>query len=73
MRNIRKSKRRHIKIFKKDFKIIEWGSKIIKYRFFFLIMHLRLYDYQAEASRYRKGLKHFKNRVNTNQNQTLHS
>ena len=33
-----------------------WGSKVRKYRlfFFFLIMCLSLYDYQAKASRYRK-------------------
>ena len=34
---------------------------------------LRLYDYQAKASRYRKGLTYLKNRATTNQNQTLHS
>ena len=34
---------------------------------------LSLYDYQAKASRYRKGLMCFKNRATTNQNQTLHS
>ena len=36
-------------------------------------MHLHLYDYQAKASRYRKGLTFLKNRATTNQNQTLHS
>ena len=37
------------------------------------MMCLSLYDYQAKASRYRKGLTHLKNRATTNQNQTLHS
>ena len=52
-----------------------WGRKVRTYRFFFLIliMYLSLYDYQAKASRYRKGLTHLKNRANTNQSQTLHS
>ena len=36
-------------------------------------MCLSLYNYQAKASRYRKGLKYLKNRATTNQNQTLHS
>ena len=36
-------------------------------------MCLSLYDYQAKASRYRKGLTYLKNRATTNQNQTLHS
>ena len=36
-------------------------------------MCLSLYDYQAKASRYRKGLMCLKNRAATNQNQTLHS
>ena len=48
--------------------------KIIQYRFFFfiLMMCLSLYDYQAKASRYRKGLTYLKNRATANQNQTLH-
>ena len=37
------------------------------------MMCLRLYDYQAKASRYRKGLMCLKNRATTSQNQTLHS
>ena len=37
------------------------------------MMCLSLYDYQAKASRYRKGLTCLKNRATTNQNQTLHS
>jgi len=37
------------------------------------MMYLRQYDYQAKASRYRKGLTYSKNRATTNQNQTLHS
>ena len=31
-----------------------------------------LYDSQAKASRYRKGLMYLKNRATTNQNQTIH-
>ena len=31
------------------------------------MMCLSLYDYQAKASRYRKGLKYLKNRATTNQ------
>ena len=37
------------------------------------MMSLSLYDYQAKASRYRKGLTYLRNRATTNQNQTLHS
>ena len=37
------------------------------------MMFLCLYDYQAKASRYRKGLKYLKNRATANQNGTLHS
>ena len=33
---------------------------------------MSLYDYQAKASRYRKGLTYLKNRATTNQNQILH-
>ena len=36
-------------------------------------MCLSLYDYQAKASQYRKGLTCVENRATTNQNQTLHS
>ena len=36
-------------------------------------MCLSLYDYQAKASRYRKGLMCLKNRAATNQIQTLHA
>ena len=36
-------------------------------------MCLSLHDYQAKASRYRKGLTYLKNRATTSQNQTLHS
>ena len=36
-------------------------------------MCLSLYDFQAKASRYRKGLTYLKNRATTNQKQTLHS
>ena len=51
-----------------------WGRKVRKYRFFFfLIMCLNVYDYQAKASRCRKGLTYLQNRATTNQIQTLHS
>ena len=51
-----------------------WGRKVRKYRFFLILMMcLSLYDYQAKASRYRKGLTCLKNQATTNQNQTLHS
>ena len=35
-------------------------------------MCLSLYDCQANASRYRKGLTYLRNRITANQNQTLH-
>ena len=40
-----------------------WGRKVRKDRFFFsfLMMCLSLYDYQAKAIRYRKGLTCLKN------------
>ena len=43
-----------------------WGKKVRKYRLFFftLMMCVSLHDYQAKASRYRKGLK---NTATTNQ------
>ena len=37
------------------------------------MMCLSLHDYQAKASRYRKGLTYLKNRTTTNQNQILYS
>ena len=37
------------------------------------MMCMSLYDYQAKASKYRKGLTCLKNRATKNQNQTLHS
>jgi len=50
------------------------GRKVRKYRFFFIFrMCLNIYDSQAKASRYRKGLTYLKNRESTNQNRTLHS
>ena len=36
-------------------------------------MSWSLYDYQAKASTYRKGLTYLKNRATANQNQTIHS
>ena len=52
-----------------------WGRKVKKYRFFdfILMICLSLYDYQAKAERYRKGLNCLKNSATTNQKQTLHS
>ena len=49
-----------------------WGRKVKKSRLSFFIC-LSLYDYQAKASRYRKGLTYLKKRATTNQNQTLPS
>ena len=37
------------------------------------MMCFNLYDYQAKAGGYRKGLTYFKNRATTNPNKTLHS
>ena len=37
------------------------------------MMCLILYDYQAKASRYEKGLANLKNRATTNKNQILYS
>ena len=49
------------------------GKKIQTLFFLYIyIMCLSLYDYQAKASRYRKGLTYLKNRATANQNQTLH-
>ena len=45
------------------------GKESKKIKTFFL----SLYDYQAKASRYRKGLIYLKNTSTTDQNQTLHS
>ena len=36
-------------------------------------MYFNLYDYQAKASKYRKGLTYLKNSSTTNKNQTIHS
>ena len=44
-----------------------WGRKVRKSKlffFFFLIMCLSLYDYEAKASRYRKGLTYLKKKGN---------
>ena len=49
-----------------------WENKVRKSRLFFR-MCLSLYDYQAQESRYRKGLTYWKNRETTNQKQTVHS
>ena len=45
------------------------GRKV-KSNLFFKIMCLSLYDYQAKASRYRKGLTCLKNKATTKPNQT---
>ena len=50
-----------------------WRKKVRKYRLFLEIMCLGLYDYQAKARRYRKGLTYLKNRATANQNKTLQS
>ena len=49
-----------------------WGSQVRNSRLFFR-MCLILYNYQAKARRYRKGLTYLKKRAPTNLNQTLHS
>ena len=43
-----------------------WGRKVRKYRFlwFILILCLSLYDYQAKASRFRRGLTYLKKKGN---------
>ena len=63
-----------MKMLKKDIKIIKCGEekKENLYSCFFR-MCLSLYNYQAKASRYRKGLAYLKNRETTHQNQTIHS
>ena len=69
MINIRNSKRTNMKMLKKDFEITECGGrKVRKSRllFFFFNNVFELYDYQAKASRYRKGLIYLKNRATTN-------
>ena len=58
-----------MKMFKKEFTIIECGEgKLENLDSFLLIMCLSLYNYQAKASRYRKGLTYLKNTAITNQN-----
>ena len=51
---------------KKDFKSIECGEGKQENLDSFFRMRLGLYDYQAKASRYRKGLTYLKNRAPTN-------
>ena len=48
-------------------------EKKVRISIIFFILCLSLYDYQAKASTYRKGLPYLKNKTTTNQNQTLHS
>ena len=48
-----------------------WGRKVRNIDF--LRMCLNLYDCEAKARRYRKGLTYLENRAITNKNQTLHS
>ena len=50
-----------------------WGRLVRKSSFFFFRMCLNLCDYEAEASRYRKGLTSLKKQGTTNQNPTIHS
>ena len=51
------------------------GKKVRKSRpfFFFFLEFLSLYDYEAKASGYKKGLTHLKNRTTKNQKQTKQS
>ena len=49
------------------------GKEVRKSRLFFKIICLSLYDSQAKASRYKKGLTYLKNRATTSQNQTVYS
>ena len=49
-----------------------WGMKVRKSRLSFLEC-VWDYDYQANVSVYKKGLKYLKNRETTNQNQKIHS
>ena len=49
------------------------GRTVRKCRFFFPRVCLSLYDYQSKASRYRKGLTYFTNRVSKNQKHTIGS
>ena len=49
-----------------------WERKVRKSRLFFVFrMCLSLYEYQAKANRYRKGLTHLKNRATTNKKNTF--
>ena len=74
MINIRNSKRTKMQISKKDVKITECGAgKKENLDSFCKIIYLRLYGYQAKASRYRKVLTYLKNRVTTNQKHTIDS
>ena len=60
MINTRNSKRTNTKMLEKDFKNHKmWGRKESKSRLLFS-MYLSLYDYQATASRYKKGLTYQK-------------
>ena len=72
MKNTRKNRRNsksiNMKMFLKYFKIIECRDR--KCRFLFFILCLSLYDFQAKASTYRKGLTYLKNRATTNQIKT---
>ena len=59
--NTKKRKRTKINMLKKGFQNHKtWGINVRKPRLFLSRMCLRLYDYQAEASRYRKGLTYLK-------------
>ena len=72
MINTRNSKRINMKMLKRDIRIIKCGEVKKSRLFFFSRMCLILCDYQAKASKYRKGLTCLKNRATTNQNQTIH-
>ena len=69
-RNSKRTKHKDVKKELQDHKSRK--GNVRKSRLFFLRMCLSLYDYQAKASRCRKGLTYLKNRASTNQNQTVH-
>ena len=50
-----------------------WRKRVRKMYIFFKRMCLSLYDYQSKASRYRNGLAYLKNRVITNEKNTIDS
>ena len=65
-----RSKHKDVKKKKRPQNHIMWARKVRKVTlfYFFLRISLSLYDYQATASRYRKGLTYLKNTATTYQN-----